>query len=369
MEDKQANIQRLKTLVQRAAPEPGKNPTAIAGVYCYRIPRAARIDCIAESAVGVIVQGNKRAVVADEEYRFGAGQYIAYGMGLPATSHIIGASEETLHLALVIALDRALLCELVCELAAEPGQGSGGRVYKGITVGALSAELLDAYVRLVRLLDAPKRIGVLAPMIIREIHYYLLTGPEGKDFRLLGSAAHPHNQIARALDWLRSHYREPFSLAELAGRFDMSTTSFCRHFSRITGLSPLRFQKRLRLYEAQRLMLSGGTSAEAESYEVGYESPAQFNREYKRQFGEPPHRDRERLLALGAITGEKRRGGGVNENFYHPHAVSYVSPQETKAGSYSNFDTASSMVCTNSSCFVLLLSYIKSFNALLGIFS
>jgi transcriptional regulator GlxA family with amidase domain len=171
-------------------------------------------------------------------------------------------------------------------------------VYKGITVGALGTELLDVCQRLLRLLDAPERIPVLAPMIIREIHYYLLPGPEGEDFRLLGTAAHPHNQIARALDWLRSHYRKPFNLAELAGRFDMSTTSFCRHFSRITGLSPLRFQKRLRLCEAQPLMISGGTNAEAAAYTVGYESPAQFNWEYKRPFGEPPHRDRERLLAL-----------------------------------------------------------------------
>jgi transcriptional regulator GlxA family with amidase domain len=178
-------------------------------------------------------------------------------------------------------------------------------------VGALSAELLDACLRLARLLDAPERIGVLAPMIIREIHYYLLTGPEGKDFRLLGTTAHPHNQIARALDWLRSHYREPFNLAELAGRFDMSTTSFCRHFSRITGLSPLQFQKRLRLYEARQILRSEGTSAEAAAYKVGYESPAQFNREYKRQFGEPPRRDRERLLALGALVGERRGSNDV----------------------------------------------------------
>jgi hypothetical protein len=154
--------------VQRAAPLQGKNPTAIDGVYCYRISEATRIDCISESAVGVIVQGDKRAVVTDEEYRFGAGQYIAYGMGLPATSHSIGASTETPHLALVIALDRALLCELAAGV--KPGQGSGGRAYKGITVGALSAEVLEACLQLVRLLDALERIGVLAPMIIREIH-------------------------------------------------------------------------------------------------------------------------------------------------------------------------------------------------------
>jgi transcriptional regulator GlxA family with amidase domain len=135
-----------------------------------------------------------------------------------------------------------------------------------------------------------------------------LTGPEGEYFRLLGSAAHPNNQIARATDWLRSHYRESFSLAELAGLVNMSTTSLCRHFSRITGMSPLNFQKRLRLYEAQRLMLTEGKSAEAAAYAVGYESPTQFNREYKRQFGEPPHRDRERLLAVGALTGERSGG-------------------------------------------------------------
>ena len=308
MEDTQANIRRIREAalwaMLRAAPLAGKNHTAIDGVYCYRIPEETRIDCISESAVGVIVQGEKRAVIADEEYRFGAGEYIAYGMGLPATSHIIGASAERPHLALVIAIDRVLLSELAVGL--EPAGNADGRAYKGITVGALTADLLDASLRLLRLLDTPARIPVLAPMIIREIHYYLLTGAEGADFRLLGTAAHPHNQIARAIDWLRAHYREPFNLAGLAERVDMSTTSFCRHFNRITGLSPLQFQKRLRLYEAQRLLLAGDSNAETAAYTVGYESPAQFNREYKRQFGEPPHRDRARLLAVGEISGERQ---------------------------------------------------------------
>ena len=307
MEDTHANIQRingaLKTRLFRAAPLPGKNLTAIEGVYCYRISESMRIDCISESAVGVIVQGDKRAIVADEEYRFGAGQYIAYGMGLPATSHIIGASTETPHLALVIALDRWLLSELAAGV--EPRQGAGSRAYKGITVGRLTVELLDACLRLVRLLDTPERMPVLAPMIIREIHYYLLTGPEGEDFRLLGTAAHPNNQIARALDWLHAHYQEPFNLAALAGHVNMSTTSLCRHFSRITGMSPLKFQKRLRLYEAQHILLSGDNSAETAAYSVGYESSTQFNREYKRQFGEPPHRDRARRLTAGTSIRKK----------------------------------------------------------------
>jgi transcriptional regulator GlxA family with amidase domain len=133
-------------------------------------------------------------------------------------------------------------------------------------------------------------------MIIREIHYYLLTGSEGEDFRLLGTHETANNQIARAVSLLRENYREPFNLAELAGQVNMSPTSFSRHFSRITGTSPLQFQKRLRLYEAQRMMLTGDKSAETAAYEVGYDSPTQFNREYKRQFGDPPHRDISRIL-------------------------------------------------------------------------
>jgi transcriptional regulator GlxA family with amidase domain len=139
-------------------------------------------------------------------------------------------------------------------------------------------------------------------MIIREMHYFLLIGPEGEDFRLLGIAESPNNQIAQAVGWLREHYRELFNLAELAAQVNMSQTSFYRHFSRITGMSPLQFQKRLRLYEAQRLMLAEDASAETAAFTVGYESPTQFNREYKRQFGDPPHRDIQRLITATAVS-------------------------------------------------------------------
>jgi transcriptional regulator GlxA family with amidase domain len=136
-----------------------------------------------------------------------------------------------------------------------------------------------------------------------------LSGPEGEDFRLLGTAESPHNQIARAVSWLREHYREMFSLAELAAQVNMSQPSLCRHFSRITGTSPLQFQKKLRLYEAQRLMLTENKSAETAAYGVGYDSPTQFSREYKRQFGEPPRRDIARLLTAGAAAGTETGQG------------------------------------------------------------
>jgi AraC-like DNA-binding protein len=288
--DKEAarrSIDALKAKLPALAPETGRIPTAIEGVCLYRQTEDVRIDCFNEPCIGVIVQGNKRAVVADHEYRFREGWYIAYGMDLPAISHISGASAERPHLALSIPLDRYILSQL----AAGVKPRSPGREYNGLTVAEAGAELLEACLRLLRLLDTPERIPVIAPMIMREIHYYLLTGPEGEDFRLLGTAENPNNQIARAVGWLREHYRELFSLAELAAQVNMSQPSLCRHFSRITGTSPLRFQKRLRLYEAQRLMLTEDKSAETAAYEVSYDSPAQFNREYKRQFGEPPRRD------------------------------------------------------------------------------
>jgi AraC-like DNA-binding protein len=240
-------------------------------------------------------------MVADEEYWFGEGWYIAYGLDLPAISHISGASAETPHLALSIPLDRYILSQLVSEVEPRPTS----KAYKGLTVAEAGTDMLEAFLRLLNLLDTPDRIPVIAPMIMREIHYYLLTGPEGEDFRLLGTAESPNNQIARAVGWLREHYRELFSLAELATQVNMSQPSLCRHFSRITGTSPLRFQKRLRLYEAQRLMLTEGKSAETAAYEVGYDSPTQFNREYKRQFGEPPRRDIQRLLTAVVAVGEE----------------------------------------------------------------
>ncbi|MDR2020069.1 MAG: AraC family transcriptional regulator [Treponema sp.] len=294
-------LRSLKDRLLRLVPEPGRYSTAIEGLKLARRETDTRVECIDDPLVGVFVQGHKRAFIADVEYRCGEGQFIAIGMDLPSVSRITGATPETPHLALSIPLDRSVLSQLVAEVEPAPQT----RVYQGVTVGAAAAELLDACLRLLNLLDAPERIPVLAPMIIREIHYFLLTGPEGEDFRLLGTAESPNNQIARAISWLREHYRELFNLADLAAQVNMSRTSFCRHFSRITGMSPLRFQKRLRLYEARRLMLTGDTSAETAAFAVGYDSPTQFNREYKRQFGEPPYRDMQRLIAAEAAVGEE----------------------------------------------------------------
>jgi AraC-like DNA-binding protein len=290
----------LKAKLTQYAPEPGKKiPTAIEGLYLYRHETDVRTDCFHDPVVGVIIQGEKRTLATDREYRFREGWYTAHGMELPAISHISGASAERPHLALSIPLDRYILSQLAVEVKPRPS----GKAYKGLTVAEAGVDMLEACLRLVNLLDTPERIPVIAPMIMREIHYYLLSGPEGEDFRLLGTAESPNNQIARAVSWIRKHYRDAFNLAELAAQVGMSRPSFCRHFSRFTGMSPIQFQKKLRLYEAQRLMLTEDKSAETAAFEVGYDSPTQFNREYRRQFGEPPRRDIERLLTAGVAAG------------------------------------------------------------------
>jgi len=143
---------------------------------------------------------------------------------------------------------------------------------------------------LVELLEKPEQIPVLAPLIIREIHYRLLIGAQGERLRMINMLGTQSNQIARTITWLRDNYKEPLQVDELARKVNMATSTFHRHFRLVTTLSPLQFQKRLRLYEAQRLMLVENEDAAIAALAVGYESPTQFNREYKRQFGEPPHR-------------------------------------------------------------------------------
>jgi AraC-like DNA-binding protein/uncharacterized small protein (DUF1192 family) len=293
-----SEVERLKGLLKdkaaRMAAKPGMTATPVEKVTLYRSDGDIESDCFREPQIVLIVQGNKKVFPLEGEYSAKDGWYIAYGMDIPAHTHITGASAAKPHLALLLPLDRYILTQLAAGV--EPAEQEQKK-YRGVTVGEAQADLLDACIRLVGLAETPERIAVLAPMIIREIHYLLLTGPEGEDFRLLGMYDKPSNQIARSISWLRENYRQPFSISDLAARVNMSLTSFCRHFSRITGTTPIQYQKRLRLYEAQRLIFTEDKTIEMAAYEVGYESPTQFNREYKRQFGEPPRRSVELLKA------------------------------------------------------------------------
>ncbi|MDR1072451.1 MAG: AraC family transcriptional regulator, partial [Treponema sp.] len=178
-------LQAIRDRLLRLMPDPGFYPSAIDGLKLVRREADMRVDCIDDPLVGVIAQGHKRALIADVEYLCGEGQIFAIGMDLPSMNQIAGATPETPHLALSIPLDRYILFQLAADIPSSPL--SGAKAYKGVTVADAAAELLDACLRLLNLLDTPERLPVFAPMIIREIHYYLLTGPRGEDFRLLGT--------------------------------------------------------------------------------------------------------------------------------------------------------------------------------------
>jgi len=277
----------LKEKLLRWMPSPGRYTTAIEGFMISRRHDAKDLEnCVYKPLVAVVLQGSKRSVIGSEEYRYGENHCLIIGVDVPSANHVIVASPEKPFLTVTLDLDKYLITQLAAEIPPKLGNGS----YKGMAVAEVDPYVLDAFLRLAELLEKPEQIPVLAPMIIREIHYRLLIGPQGERLRLINTLGTQSNQIAKSITWLRDNYKEPLQVDELARKVNMATSTFHRHFRDVTTLSPLQYQKRLRLYEAQRLMLVEDEDATIAALAVGYESPTQFNREYKRMFGEPPHR-------------------------------------------------------------------------------
>lgn len=272
------------------APEPGDYQTSIEGFSLFRRDDCDSCDnCFYEPAVGVVIQGEKRSIVGSQEYHYRENDSLLNSVDLPSKNYILDARPEKPFLGLGLKIDKYMVGQLIAELP-QLSQSSDEPV-KGLSVTLIETDLLDAFLRLTELLDKPDQIPVLAPMIIREIHYRLLVGPRGKFLRAINTAGSQGNRIAQVISWLRENYKEPLQVDELARKANMATSTFHRRFKQITTLSPLQYQKRLRLYEAQRLMLVENEYAANACLAVGYESPTQFNREYKRLFGEPPSRN------------------------------------------------------------------------------
>jgi AraC-like DNA-binding protein len=279
----------LKEKLLRWMPQPGLYPTAIEGLMIARHHDAKEIEnCVYKPMVAVVIQGSKRSVIGSKVYRYGENHCLVVGVDIPSANHAIVASPEQPFLAVALDLNKYLITQLAAEIP--PSSRLGNGAYKGMAVAEVDPDVLDAFLRLVEILEKPEQIPVMAPMIIREIHYRLLIGPQGERLRMVNTLGTQSNQIAKSITWLRDNYKEPLQVDELAKKVNMATSTFHRHFRQVTTLSPLQFQKRLRLFEAQRLMLVENKDAALAGLAVGYESPTQFNREYKRQFGEPPHR-------------------------------------------------------------------------------
>jgi AraC-like DNA-binding protein len=254
-----------------------------------RTTPSAPTSCMYDPSVAVIVQGAKRVLLGEDTYRYDACRFLVTSVDLPAIGEITEASSEQPFLALMMKLDQRVMTELIMEggLPSPRAEPTG----RGMAVGQATLPLLQAFQRLIDLLDEPDDIPVLAPLIQREILYRLLVSNQGSRLWQIASVGSQSHRIARAIDWLKTHAAEPLRVDELAASVQMSASTFHHHFRALTAMSPLQYQKWLRLNEARRLMLTEHLDASTAAYRVGYESPSQFGREYHRLFGAPPLRD------------------------------------------------------------------------------
>jgi len=247
------------------------------------------------TVLAVVAQGRKRLALGDHVYDYGAGQYLVASVDLPVTGHAIDAAPGRPTLGFGMTLEPAAVAELL--LQAEPGDlpRSPGSARPGIAVSDAPDELLDAVVRLLRLLDRPRDRKALVPLVKREILWWLMTGEQGDAVRQLGLADSSLTHVRGAVRWIRENYTRPFRVEELAQLSGMSVSAFHRNFHVVTTMTPIQFQKHIRLQAARLLLANHPNDVTGVGHRVGYDSAAQFSREYRRQFGAPPSIDAVRM--------------------------------------------------------------------------
>ncbi len=286
----------LKALIARHAR--ADETTAIAGVLLSALGRPGEPQASTSGTVmALIAQGATRLAIGDRVFDYRPGQYLVASVDLPITGHYTHASAYEPALGFGLILRPSTIASLLLEADAGPEPARAAPAPPGIGVADASPELLDAVVRMVRLLDSPADRDILAPMIAREILWRLITGPLGQSVRQIGLADSSLTYVSRAVRWISEHYDKPFRVEDLARSCGMSTSAFHRNFHAVTALSPIQFQKQIRLQKSRLLLLNGADDVATAGYRVGYESASQFSREYRRQFGLPPGRDAARLRA------------------------------------------------------------------------
>jgi len=275
--------------------------TAIDGVLISKVDRrTVSSPSMSGTVFALIAQGAKHIALGDRVYEYGAGQYLIASVDLPITGRFTEADPERPAVGFGLVLEPAAVADLL--LHAAPGDlPPGGGTPSGMAVGDAPAELVDAVTRLVRLLDHPRDRTVLAPLLKREILWRLITGPQGATVRQLGLADSGLAHIARAVRWIREHYASAFRVEDVARLSGMSASAFYRNFQSVTAMSPIQFQKQIRLQEARLQLAVDPRDVTGVSRRVGYDSPSQFSREYRRQFGAPPSQDALRLRDAPAV--------------------------------------------------------------------
>jgi len=283
-------IEALAKSIARWTDKPDRLMTAIPGLSLFRRDEPTQPgSAMYEPSICLTTQGAKRVLLGDDTYVYNPHNFLITSVDLPTVVQIIKASREKPFLGLILKLDQREISQLMVDSnlpSPHPQQSS-----RGMATGEVTLPLLTAFQRLIDLLAEPKDIPILAPIIQREIFYRLLVGDQGTRLRQMASAGSQSQQIARAVDWLKGNFTQPLRIDHLATQVNMSTSTFHHHFRAVTAMSPLQFQKWLRLNEARRLMLTENQDASTAAFQVGYESPSQFSREYSRLFGDSPLRD------------------------------------------------------------------------------
>lgn len=254
-------------------------------------------------SICLIGQGRKRLFLGNETYVYDAHRFLITSVDLPVVTQIVEASSEEPYLGLTLELDLRAIAQLMLGQNMPPLRPSEERL--GIAVSEVTAELSDAFNRLLDLLEHPGDIPALAPLVKQEIFYRLLRGEQGPRLRQITNAGNHGYQISQAIDWLKENFSKPVKMEELASKAGLSLSAFHNHFRAMTAMSPLQYQKRMRLNEARRLMLTNRIDASRAAFKVGYESPSQFSREYSRQFGAPPARDIKNLMRDAVGQGQR----------------------------------------------------------------
>ncbi|TOB44182.1 AraC family transcriptional regulator [Vibrio parahaemolyticus] len=282
--------QKLAKLIDRWTGDANQYDTPISGLRFSRWTTPTPPTSYTHNpSICLIAQGRKRVLLGEESFIYDANHFLISSVDLPIIANIIEASEEQPYLGLIMELDLTEISQLIVD--SELAFTQSKEAQKGIAVGELSESLLGAFVRLAELLDEGQNIKILAPIIKREIFYRLLMSEQGTRLHQIVTAGSHSHQIAKAIDWLKNNFVKPLSVGDLASYTGMSKSSFYTHFRSMTSMTPLQFQKKLRLSEARRLMLTENLDAMAATFKVGYESPSQFSREYSRLFGAPPSKD------------------------------------------------------------------------------
>ncbi|WP_370022031.1 AraC family transcriptional regulator N-terminal domain-containing protein [Planotetraspora sp. GP83] len=301
------HLNELRSRIARlAAGSP--RPSWIEGMTVFSTERVTEpLGTVAEPMLSLVAQGAKRSVLGDRIFDYNAGQYLVVTVDLPLTSQITHATPTEPFLAFGLPLQPALIAQLLVEggrFVARPHDGPG------IATSDADDRLLDAVVRLLRLLDEPRDVPVLAPGVRREIHWRLLNGPQAALVRQIGLADSQSTLVARAIEWIKTHYDQVIRIDDLADDVGISVSSLNRHFRAVTAMSPLQYQKQLRLQKARLRLITAPHDVAAIGHAVGYDSPSQFSREYKRMFGAPPGQDAARLQTVATVQEQMLEGSG-----------------------------------------------------------